>query len=48
MKDLNIKDLRTGGIVANYISAIEYFKRLNIDIMNIHSLLKDILKKIKK
>lgn len=48
LKDLNIKDLRTGGIVANYISAIEYFKRLNIDIMNIHSLLKDILKKIKK
>lgn len=47
LKDLNIKDLRAGGLVANYISAIEYFKRLNIDIMNIHLLLKDILKKIK-
>ncbi len=28
LKDLNIKDLRTGGIVANYISAIEYFKEI--------------------
>lgn len=48
LKDLNIKDLRTQELSDNYISSIEYFKRLNIDIMNIHSLLKDVLKKIKK
>lgn len=48
LKDLNIEVLTTGRVVSNHISTIEYFRRLNIDIMNIHSLLKDILKKIKK
>lgn len=42
LKDLNIKNIQE-----NSITTVEYFKRLNIDIMNIHSLLKDILKKIK-
>lgn len=46
LKDLNIENLNTGND-SNYISTTEYFKKLNLDIMNIHSLLKDILKKIK-
>lgn len=47
LKDLNIEKLNAGNN-SDYISTTEYFKKLNIDIMNIHSLLKDILKKIKK
>ena len=47
LKDLNIENLKTKELNGSYISSVEYFKRLNIDIMNIHSLLKDILKKIK-
>lgn len=46
LKDLNIEKL-TESNNNNYISTIEYFKKLNLDIMNIHSLLKDIIKKIK-
>ena len=46
LKDLNIEKLNAGNN-SDYISTTEYFKKLNIDIMNIHSLLKDILKKIK-
>ncbi len=47
LKDLNIENLNDNG-TNNYISITKYFKKLNLDIMNIHSLLKDILKKIKK
>lgn len=46
LKDLNIENLNDNG-TNNYISITEYFKKLNLDIMNIHSLLKDVLKKIK-
>ena len=46
LKDLNIENLNDNG-TNNYISITKYFKKLNLDIMNIHSLLKDILKKIK-
>ena len=46
LKNLNIENLNKS-FDNNYISTIEYFKKLNLDIMNIHSLLKDILKKIK-
>lgn len=46
LKDLNIANLKVDNS-DNYITTVEYFKKLNIDMMNIHLLLKDILKKIK-
>ena len=48
LKDLNIKNLTVNEGSGDNISTIEYFKRLNMDIMNIHALLGNILTKIQK
>ena len=47
LKDLNIKNLTVNDGSGDNISVIEYFKRLNMDIMNIHTLLANILPRIK-